>query len=153
VYPSGWNYRPPWPWPNWNVLKTPLITSPKREFSSPHQKSKVTTWKDLKTGLEWQYESPGEMNWYNAQEYANSISLNNKKDWHLPTIKELESLLDRSRYRPVIWKEIPFRDTLSYWSSTTFAPKIKTAWIVMFDGAYLLSYPKRNPYYIRCVRR
>lgn len=30
--------------------------------------------------------------------------------------------------------------------------RTKNAWIVMFDGAYLLSYYKSNLYYVRCVR-
>jgi formylglycine-generating enzyme required for sulfatase activity len=114
------------------------------------------TWKDPKTGLEWQYNSPGEMNWHEAQEYAASLSLGGKNDWRLPTLAELESLLDRTKARSdgraPIREEVPFRDKLSYWSSTTFEHDTKNAWIVMFDGAYLLSYYKSNSYHVRCVR-
>ena len=117
---------------------------------------KTPTWKDPKTGLEWQCESPGEMTWNDALKYAKSLSLGGENDWRLPTAAELESLLDLSilydNLRPSMRKEIPFRDTLSYWSSTTFAPHTYSAWIVMFDGAYILSYYKSNPYYVRCVR-
>ena len=55
------------------------------------------TWKDPKTGLEWQCKSPGKMTWYEAQEYAGSLLLEGKKDWRLPTLAELESLLDRTK--------------------------------------------------------
>ncbi|HAM50039.1 MAG TPA: hypothetical protein DCP92_04855 [Nitrospiraceae bacterium] len=117
---------------------------------------KPSTWKDPKTGLEWQYESPGEMTWYKAQEYADSLSLEGEEDWRLPTLAELESLLDRTKARPEgrppMREEVPFRDELSYWSSTTFERDTKTAWILMFDGAYLLSYYKSNLYHVRCVR-
>ncbi len=117
---------------------------------------KTPTWKDPKTGLEWQYKSAGKMNWHEALEYAKSLSLDGKNDWRLPTAAELETLLDRSvlfdEIRPTMRKEVPFRDTLSYWSSTTFAPNTYSAWIVMFDGAYVLSYYKSNSYYVRCVR-
>jgi formylglycine-generating enzyme required for sulfatase activity len=117
---------------------------------------KPLTWKDPKTGLEWQFESPGEMTWYKAQEYAESLSLDGKEDWRLPALAELESLLDRTKGRPdgrpLMREEVPFRDNLSYWSSTTFKPHTKNAWIVMFDGAYVLSYYKSNLYYVRCVR-
>lgn len=118
---------------------------------------KVTpTWKDPKTGLEWQCESPGEMNWYEAQEYAKSLSLDGKRDWRLPSLAELESLLERTKARSdgraPMREEVPFRDNLSYWSSTTFERDTKNAWIVMFDGAYVLSYYKSNYYYVRCVR-
>ena len=115
-----------------------------------------TTWKDPKTGLEWQWESPGEMTWHEAQEYAKSLSLDGKDDWRLPSLAELESLLDRTKARPEgrppMREEVPFRDELSYWSSTTFEHDTKNAWIVMFDGAYLLSYYKSNLYHVRCVR-
>jgi hypothetical protein len=116
----------------------------------------MLTWKDSLTGLEWQYRSPGKMNWYEALEYAQSLTLNGTNDWRLPSATELETLLDRKtlleRIRPVMRKEVPFRDTLSYWSSTTFAPNTYSAWIVMFDGAYILSYYKTSAYHVRCVR-
>jgi hypothetical protein len=70
----------------------------------------------------------------------------------LPSVLELETLLDRSRYRPVMREEVPFRDELSYWSSTTFGQGTRNAWIIMFDGAYVLSYSKQNRYRVRCVR-
>jgi hypothetical protein len=117
---------------------------------------KTPTWKDPRTGLEWQRCSPGKMNWHEALEYARSLSLDGKNDWRLPTATELETLIDRrtllDRIRPTMREDVPFRDTLSYWSSTTFAPNTRSAWIVMFDGAYILSYYKSNQYYIRCVR-
>jgi hypothetical protein len=116
----------------------------------------MRVWQDPKTGLEWQRESPGEMAWQRAQEYAGSLSLDGKADWRLPTLAELESLLDRTRARadgrPFMREDVPFRDTLSYWSGTTFEDDTECAWIAMFDGAYLLSYPKTNLYYVRCVR-
>jgi len=48
--------------------------------------------------------------------------------------------------------EVPFLDNRSYWSSTTFEADTENAWIVMFDGAYVLSYYKSNSYHVRCVR-
>ena len=116
----------------------------------------MLTWQDPKTGLEWQGESPGKMTWSDALEYANSLSLDDKKDWRLPTAAELETLLDRSvlfnELRPAMRDEVPFRDTLSYWSSTTFEDDTNNAWIVIFDGGYILSYYKTNDYHVRCVR-
>ena len=120
------------------------------------RKIQTPTWSDPKTTLEWQCESAGEMSWNEALEYAQSLLLDSKDDWRLPTALELETLLDRSALydtlHPVLRKEIPFGDTLSYWSSTTFAEHTKNAWIVMFDGAYVLSYYKTNHYHVRCVR-
>ena len=119
-------------------------------------KVKSPTWTDPKTTLEWQCESGGEMSWNKALQYAQSLSLGGKDDWRIPTVLELDTLLDRKtlfdKMRPDMRKEVPFRDTLSYWSSTTFAEHTKNAWMVMFDGAYVLSYYKTNHYHVRCVR-
>ena len=115
-------------------------------------KANAATWLDPKTGLEWQLESAGKMTWNQAQSYARSLCRDTKADWRLPAVRELETLLDRTRYRPVMREELPFRDTLSYWSSTTFGHNKNNAWIVMFDGAYVLSYYKTNEYHVRCVR-
>lgn len=113
-------------------------------------------WRDDMTGLEWQFASPGEMNWHQALAYAAGLALDGKSDWRLPTLSELETLLDRTRARsdgrPIVRQDVPFRDHLSYWSCTTFERDTKTAWILMFDGSYLLSYPKNNLYSVRCVR-
>ncbi|OGP72621.1 MAG: hypothetical protein A2V86_04230 [Deltaproteobacteria bacterium RBG_16_49_23] len=106
--------------------------------------------------MEWQWESPGEMTWHEAREYAASLALDGKTDWHLPALAELESLLDRTKARPEgrppVREDVIFRDNLSYWSSTTFEDDTQNAWIVMFDGAYVLSYCKSNLYHVRCVR-
>jgi len=122
----------------------------------PNNQQKPRTWKDPETGLEWQYKSPGEMSWHEAIEYSAALALAGKDDWRLPSLSELESLLDRTASRPdgrpPVRNEVPFRDRLAYWSSTTFEEDTQTAWIVMFDGAYVLSYYKSNFYHVRCVR-
>ncbi len=114
------------------------------------------SWVDPKTGLEWQSDSPATMAWREAMDYAGRLAVDGKRDWRLPTLVELESLLDRTRARsdgrPCLREDVPFRDLLSYWSATTFQEGTACAWILMFDGAYLLSYPKENAYAVRCVR-
>jgi formylglycine-generating enzyme required for sulfatase activity len=134
------------------------VTKTKNDIVNGSEPRKQTpdTWKDPRTGLEWQCESAGEMSWHEALEYAKALSLDGKDDWRLPSALELETLLDRnslfSRMRPVMREEVPFRDILTYWSSTTFEKHTNNAWVVMFDGAYVLSYYKSNSYYVRCVR-
>ena len=117
---------------------------------------KPLTWQDPMTGLEWQLESPGELTWFQAMDYAASLSLAGKTDWRLPALAELETLLDRTQCRAdgraILREEVPFRDALPYWSATTFEKDTKNAWILMFNGAYLLSYYKTNRYHVRCVR-
>ncbi len=62
----------------------------------------AATWVDPESGLEWQCASPGEMTWPEAVAYAGALKLAGRADWRLPAVAELESLLDRTRYRPVV---------------------------------------------------
>lgn len=125
-------------------------------FNTCTQGQKTPTWEDPETGLEWQVASPGRMTWHEAMEYAGSLFLAGKNDWRLPTLVDLESLLDRTGARPdgrpLVRQEVFFLGNLSYWSSTTFESQTKNAWIVMFDGAYVLSYYKSSLYHVCCVR-
>jgi hypothetical protein len=50
------------------------------------EKQTALTWKDPETGLEWQCQSPGAMSWHQALEYAESLVLDGKSDWRLPTV-------------------------------------------------------------------
>jgi len=117
---------------------------------------KPLTWMDERYSLEWQHQSPGSMSWDQARAYADNLCLDGKRDWRLPSLAELESLLNRgdprSDGRAQMRRDVPFRDEHSYWSATTFEKDTKNAWIIMFDGAYLLSYYKTNLYLVRCVR-
>ena len=47
---------------------------------SQDQHPKLLTWPDPNTGLEWQLKSPGLMTWFQAVDYAASLSLAGKTD-------------------------------------------------------------------------
>lgn len=113
---------------------------------------------DNKTGLAWQddYADNGgeikEATWQEALVYCEELSLGSRDDWRLPNIKELRSIVDRSRYDPAI--DAVFTNVTSdyYWSSTTGVSDSSYAWSVYFkygdDGWY--SKTDENP--VRCVR-
>ena len=89
---------------------------------------------DTSTGLTWQQDTPEDVvNWKQALAYCESLSLGGDSDWRLPTIKELRSLVDYSRNNPSI-DITNFPNTLPsfYWSSTTYASNISSAWGVFF---------------------
>jgi pimeloyl-ACP methyl ester carboxylesterase len=96
---------------------------------------------DTSTGLMWQQDTArdGEgnydpMNWEEALAYCESRTLGGHTDWRLPTIKELRSLVDYSRYNPAINTAFfPNTVSCSYWSSTTDALSTVYAWGVDFD--------------------
>jgi hypothetical protein len=93
---------------------------------------------DISTGLMWQKASSSiKETWDDALAYCEGLNFGGNTDWRLPTIKELRSLADYSRYSPAI-NTTYFPDTLSssfYWSSTTYALYTNDAWGVYFaDG-------------------
>jgi hypothetical protein len=72
--------------------------------------------------------------------------------WRLPNIKELQSLVDFSRYGPALPSGHPFSDVQSYyWSSTSIAaPNI--AWYLLLGDGRVNYDAKSNAYYVWPVR-
>ena len=74
--------------------------------------------------------------------------------WRLPTVQELLSIVDYTRYRPAIDVE-RFPDTKSgaYWSSTPVAWASRAAWVVNFSYGDSSDYLRVNlNAFVRAVR-
>ena len=83
---------------------------------------------------------------------------NNHCDWRLPTILELQSILDHTQGTCSFTSTGPCIDPIfgptaeqPYWSSTTDAAQPSRAWFVHFGGGVLFS-GKSVPLYVRAVR-
>ncbi len=111
---------------------------------------------DRKTGLVWE-KSPNTSfaNWSGAQQRCDSLALGNHRDWRLPTIQELASLVDRSvpSPGPTLPAGHPFGVKPSfYWSATTDISNNDNAWGVGFDIGDVGSGGKNAIDYVWCVR-
>jgi hypothetical protein len=110
---------------------------------------------DNKRGLIWQDDERAkttQLTWQEAMDYCESLDhAGYSTGWRLPTITELESIADQSKYTSI--KDI-FANTYSfyYWSATTYVFDSDYAWIVSFNGGDSYDYSKSNSYYVRCVR-
>ena len=107
---------------------------------------------DSSTGLEWQDDARGStMTWESAITHCEGLSLDGE-GWRLPTVNELVSLVDDSRYSPAI--NPVFQNTASnnYWSSTSGANYTNDALIVYFSYGGQYRSRKGSNYYVRCVR-
>jgi len=112
---------------------------------------------DTKTGLSWQrngYES-GRLNYFQAKIYAERLSLNNLKDWRLPTIKELLEIYEEKDDIPFIYA--PFlKNKTAYWSSQRSYSADDYAYLFIWPEGNKKAgpngcYASKNWYYVRAV--
>lgn len=106
---------------------------------------------DITTDLMWQKETGKKCDWEEANSYCEELRLAGHKDWRLPTIQELQGIVDYSRSSPAI-NPIFHIENSHYWSSTTIANDSYDAWNVNFNYGHV-GYGYKSGYrYVRAVR-
>lgn len=110
---------------------------------------------DIDKNLMWQDTEDVKIfksNWSLAKEYCNSLTLNGFTDWELPSIKELQTIVDVKNKKPAVNEEFKFCENTSYWSNSQDIKSKNYAWYVGFEtGATFLGSKDYNCY-VRCVR-
>ncbi|MCL5420974.1 MAG: DUF1566 domain-containing protein [Nitrospirae bacterium] len=95
---------------------------------------------DKETGLAWE-QSPMlvNFNWYDAQTHCNTLTKGNRMGWRLPTLQEIESLMDPSVPfpGPTLPPGHPFviGGWVDFWSATTYSADTSQAWFVAVNGS------------------
>jgi len=109
---------------------------------------------DNATKLQWQDDATAasmNLTWQVAIDYCEALTLGGHSDWRLPNIRELKSIIDRSKTDPAI-KSV-FTNTVSnYWSSATVTSNTGNAWVANFDYGYDDYGNKGFDKDVRCVR-
>jgi uncharacterized repeat protein (TIGR01451 family) len=118
-----------------------------------------------KTGLMWQRCSIGQtwngtictgsasiMNWYDATTQTSDLA--DYDNWRLPTINELNTIVEYKDYNPAINLSVfPNTPSSHFWSASVNAGGTSDAWIVNFSGVHDNSSGyKRINYAVRLVR-
>jgi hypothetical protein len=106
---------------------------------------------DQETGLMWQQGTMGKKDWDHAILACSELNLAGHKDWRLPTIKELLSIVDFERHNPTC-DPVFNAQSDGYWSSSTGQSSPALAWYVYFSFGYTNALSKTNGYDVRAVR-
>lgn len=118
-----------------------------------HEDGTVT---DSLTGLMWTKDANmyGRRIWAKVFSDCESCTVGGYNDWRLPTVKELQSLIDFDRHDPALPVGHPFSNVQSscYWSSSTHAYGTGFVWLVPLFNGGVGYYGKGNDYYVWCVR-
>jgi len=110
---------------------------------------------DPVTKLQWQDNSAAksvQKDWEGAKSYCRDLNFAGFDDWRLPTIKELESIVDYSRYPDAYKKGFKNFTSSNYWSSSPDVSDSSYAWYVYFKLGLSDNYRKTDKLYVRCVR-
>ena len=142
-----------------------LATTPTNRFTINND----GTVSDTKTGLTWKKCSEGQSGvdcstgtattytWQGALQQAQSVNNNGGfagyKNWRLPSIKELNSIVEEQCIEPSINLAVfPESQGSWYWSSSPNADGSSGAWSVNFGNGYSYSHGKGNNSFVRLVR-
>jgi hypothetical protein len=123
---------------------------------------------DTKTGLIWKQCTEGlsdthcatgnasTYTWQGALQQAQTVNTTGfagYKDWRVPNIKELDSIIEMQCYAPAI-NALIFPNTQSdyYWSASPVAFSSSNAWAVDFYYGYDYWYYKNSSNFVRLVR-
>lgn len=128
------------------------------------------TTRDARSGLVWQVALPSTYapvcsgkyadssrsddacTWENAKQYCASLSLTGSR-WRLPTVAELESLIDDSRKEPAMDIEaFPEAPSSRFWSTSSRSGAAGNAWYVDFSDGHSYDDGTDKAYRVRCVR-
>lgn len=108
---------------------------------------------DNNTKLTWERAlSSGPVEWSQAYAHCASLALAGG-GWRMPTIQELQTLVDDSKHNPAI-DEAAFPNTPAdyAWSSTPYAEVAGPVWRVNFYDGFVNAGGMNNAHIVRCVR-
>jgi hypothetical protein len=111
---------------------------------------------DTKTKLTWQQTiSSISHTWADAKTYCTGVGSSlGGTGWRLPTLKELQSLVDYSQATPPMIDSTAFPEAPSglFWSASRLVGPLSNAWGVGFGDGTTYGDGFSNTNYVRCVR-
>ena len=112
---------------------------------------------DTRTGLTWQRSvgpsfSSASYDWAEAGAACRALALDGA-GWRLPSVKELQTLLDLTRQNPALDPEaFPGAPSNEFWTSTPVTGSTSDAWYVNFWFGITNTLARSSTTWARCVR-
>lgn len=127
-------------------------------FATFHNNGNGTV-SDSITGLMWQQgdeqNDSGRRSWDEALDYCEGLNLAGYSDWRLPNVRELESIVDWSRFNPSIDPAFnccsPNYDPYQFYLSSSTHTDGQAVWVVSFYSGQV-DFPLKGSEMVRCVR-
>lgn len=110
---------------------------------------------DTKTRLMWQKQDNGQKDTFDASvHYCQTLSLAEHRDWRLPTVAELTSIVLRGRMPCIDVHLFTLTQPERYWTRTAAPGDPSIAYTVDFGrNGDDTAFSKYDKYYVRAVRR
>ncbi len=110
---------------------------------------------DKDTGLMWQDNIDTKTirkNRKDAKQYCRRLVFAGYKDWYLPRLKELKSIVDERNFNPAIRDGFKNIVPSHYWSSSPNLSDIVIALNIDFKSGKAYNNTRKGKAYVRCVR-
>ncbi len=111
---------------------------------------------DTSTSLLWQDAQDNKnlsITYKEAQEYCSNLVIAEYNDFRIPTLRELQTIIDYSNYKPAILNGFNYAPNETFWTSTPFANDKEYVWSINFKKGDRNTRAKHYDRYIRCVQK
>jgi hypothetical protein len=106
---------------------------------------------DTQTKLSWQQAIPAALyDWTGAQAYCSELTLDGAS-WRLPTINELQTLVDETTNPSIDQTVFPKTPSEYFWSSSAVVDDASRAWTGFFTNGSTYSFAKTAKKNVRCL--
>ncbi len=108
-----------------------------------------------KTGLSWQDNRSAtseKVTYEEAEKFCENLKAGKYNNWRMPTLQELSSIVDYTKYNPAILDGFSSGGSVYYWSSTPYIGDSDKVWGINFKTGATDANGKNYTRHIRCVR-
>jgi len=111
---------------------------------------------DETTKLLWQdthINKEASVTYKEAANYCKYLELGKFKNFRLPTLDELQTIVDYKNYKPAVLKGFHYVENTTYWTSTPFANADDEVWTINFEKGSRATKAIYYDRHFRCVQQ